>query len=71
MDSPSANVSLEVGSLILVELFFPLLCESTALCGFTGARLVVAKSRKQTGALGSNDGNGQPSSKLMKEEALL
>ena len=44
MDSSSANVRQEVGPLVLVELFFPLLCDGSAFGGFAGARLEVAES---------------------------
>ena len=44
MDSPSANVCHEMRSLILIELFLPLLCDGTALSCLTRARLEVAKS---------------------------
>ena len=44
VDSPSANVCHEMRSLILIELFLPLLCDGTALSCLTRARLEVAKS---------------------------
>ena len=44
MDSSAANVGMEVGSLVLDELFLPLFCYGSAFSSFAGARLKMAES---------------------------